>query len=407
MRRYLAALANGWIWAGALVWIAYQTVHGYQARNWPTLVVALAVAVLGELLEVDLRGGRSTPVSNAVIFALFVALPAFEVVTVIVPAFLIGLLVRRNVQLAARFRSSSRRLVAAFAALGTYVWLASVLPAVPIGSHARGVLLSHTIAMVIAASLQLIIDTGASAWLISRSQSIPALPIWKGQLQNRAGLQAAFVSVAALMALAHEVLRESAFLLFLLPLLAARYSFKRYASIHSTYVQTIRALSKVPEVAGYTPIGHSERVSQIATAVARQRGLADNEVQDVEFAALLHDVGRLSLGDPGEEIEAIARQDPKKLSDASAEIIAKTPYLAKVGKIVADQGATLSVSGDLNGPVHLGSRILTIANEYVELTEGNGEALTQEQALVVLESKVGSRYDAPTFEALRRVLQPV
>lgn len=402
--RFPALLFSGILWLPAIWWVAYEIASGYRPSDLLLFGMATAVVVIGELLEVDLRGGRSTAVSSAVVFALFVVLPPVEVGAIATLAYAIGLLFRtKEGERVARFRSTSRRLASILISLILYVWLSRTIP--PFGFEG-GDRLAETVAMVIAGTVMLLMDTGASAFFIAQAQKIPALPIWKGQLQNRTAIHGAFLSVAALMALAFGILGVSAFVLFLLPLLAARRAFKRYASIHTTYVQTVRALSKVPEMAGYAPKGHSIRVAEVATAIARDRGLSDNDVQDIEFAALLHDVGRLSFDEPDEVPEsAVGTRAGKQLALTSARIVGKTPYLKRVAQIVHYQdelfGAANRTTDEL---IPRETQILKVSNDFVELTEDGGPRLSRLMAMHQLNQMAGVDYDPEILTALRRVL---
>ena len=62
---------------------------------------------------------------------------------------------------------------------------------------------------------------------------------------------------------------------FIGPLLVTQIAFRRYAGIRATYLQTVRSLARVTEVAGYVEAGHSRRVSRLAVAVGRGLGLAE------------------------------------------------------------------------------------------------------------------------------------
>ena len=403
--RFPALLSSGILWVPGVAWVANAAASGYRPRDLILFGMATLVVVIGELLEIDLRGGRSTAVSSSVVFALFVVLPSVEVAAITTLAYALGLLFRtKEGEGMARFRSTSRRLGAMLVSLLTYVWLSTAIPARLEGDNR---LLSLTLAMVVAGTLMLLIDTGASAFFIARVQRIPALPIWKGQLQNRAAIHGAFLSVAALMALAFEVLGGSAFILFLLPLLAARRAFRRYASIHTTYVQTIRALSKVPEMAGYAPQGHSIRVAEIAMSIARDRGLSDNEVQDIEFAALLHDVGRLSFEDPGAVPEsAVGTRAGRQLALTSARIVGKTPYLARVAQIVNYQDEPFATAQRTTEElIPKETQIVKVSNDFVELTEEGGPRLSRLMALHQMEQMSGVDYDPVILSSLRRVLK--
>lgn len=400
-------LLSGSVWALALAWILGAVSGGFDLSSvgYDLYFIAVGVVALGDLLEIDLRGGRSTPVSNAMVFALFVVLPKPGLVAVVVPAFLIAFVIRsRDLGWGPRFRSTSRRLATTLLTYWLYITLASVIPELAVK---RGDLISDVIAMVIAGAAYLVLDTGLSAAFISNAQRIPLVPIWRGQLQNLLPLHGAFLSVSALIALAQGVLGQWAFVLFLLPLFAARYSFRRYASIHKTYAQTIRALSKVPELAGYAPEGHSIQVAELAKRLARVHGLLDNEVEELEFAALLHDVGRISFEDPSEAPESVSGTPfGSRLAEASSEIVGQTPYLHRVAELVRDYELPYTSSGGLHDDrAHLSARILKVANAYVELTESAGPRVSSLGALHQLESEAGEVYDPAVVRSLRALLE--
>lgn len=406
MHKWLEHLLSGLVWLSVLGWVAYELLTGYRPEGLAFLAFLVVVTVGGELLEIDLRGGRTTPVSIAVIFALFVVVPPVEVMMAVIPALIISMAFKGSrIGWEAIYRSTSRRLISVIAALAAFLGVVELLPEI----HLSGIspdLLAASASLVVAGGVKLVVDTGISAGFIAATQSIPAWPIWQGQLQTRTPLQIAFISVAALMGLSHGVLGAWAFGLFLLPLVAARPSFRRYASINKTYSETIRGLSMVPELAKFSPEGHSARVAALATAMARDFGFSDNEVQNVEFAALLHDVGRIKLGDPEEIPESVAGTvDAKVLARASATILAETEYLNDVTKMVRRHGDAYVDTADYAPDVTmLGSRMVRVANDFVELTEDR-IGIPHELALEQLENRAGADYDPTILTSLRRVLQ--
>ncbi len=62
-------------------------------------------------------------------------------------------------------------------------------------------------------------------------------------------------------------------------------------------VDSIRALAAAIDAKSPYTSGHSERVSQYAVAIARHCGIGGSELQKVEIAALLHDVGKIGIED--------------------------------------------------------------------------------------------------------------
>src|SRR5947209_2700534 len=99
---------------------------------------------------------------------------------------------------------------------------------------------------------------------------------------------------ALLIAFATEVMGLAAVWVFTGPLLVSQVAFRRYAGIRTTYLETVRALSRMTEVGGYVEGGHSRRVSRLAVAVGRELGMNEPELLELEYAALMHDIGQLS-----------------------------------------------------------------------------------------------------------------
>ncbi len=82
------------------------------------------------------------------------------------------------------------------------------------------------------------------------------------------------------------------------------------------FLDTIRAMvATIDAKDGYTH-RHSERVAAFAARIARQLGLAEEEIEAVELAALLHDVGKIGIP------EAILNK-PGRLTDAEFEEVKK------------------------------------------------------------------------------------
>ena len=84
----------------------------------------------------------------------------------------------------------------------------------------------------------------------------------------------------------------------LLPYSFAHSAFRRFQQTKVTYKQTIRALARIPEVSGLAIDGHADRTTQLATSIAMEMGLGPSRVEDVEYAGLMHDIGRISLNEP-------------------------------------------------------------------------------------------------------------
>lgn len=61
--------------------------------------------------------------------------------------------------------------------------------------------------------------------------------------------------------------------------------------------QSLRVLVSAMDIRHKETRDHSERVMRMTVALARLAGVPDDELQDVKFGALLHDIGKLALPD--------------------------------------------------------------------------------------------------------------
>ena len=86
-------------------------------------------------------------------------------------------------------------------------------------------------------------------------------------------------------------------LLFMLPLLLARYSFKLYLDSRSMHMRTIASLSRAIDAKDNYTQGHSSRVADYADMIAAELHLSHKATQNIHTAALLHDIGKIGISD--------------------------------------------------------------------------------------------------------------
>ncbi|WP_030254809.1 MULTISPECIES: HD-GYP domain-containing protein [Streptomyces] len=230
------------------------------------------------------------------------------------------------------------------------------------------------------------------------------------ELRSLFGIGSAIVATGMLVSLAAGEVGLWALPLFCTPLLLAQVSFRRAAAVRATTGQTIASLARATEVAGYTPHGHARRVADTACALGRELGLGTRELALLEYAALMHDVGQLSLVEPVPDgaTALLPCAEQQRIARLGSEVISRTG----VPRQVAEQVARLAdpfpgpVGGD--GPVPLAARIIRVANAHDDLLtaargRGVGEAVGRLQALEVLRLGRGRVYDARVVDALARV----
>jgi NACalpha-BTF3-like transcription factor len=187
----------------------------------------------------------------------------------------------------------------------------------------------------------------------------------------------------------------------LLPYSFAHSAFKRFQETKTTYRQTIRALARIPEVSGLGIDGHADRTTDMATAMAKEMGLGPSQVEEVEYAGLMHDIGRVSLSEP--QILKMGYTDDD-LARWSAEIIAESPYLEKVAEEVRDQYEPYRKPGEQDDPdVSMVSRIIKVAAAYDWKVYKSG--MSPLSALEDLHAGAAYEYDPEVVASLRRLLE--
>ena len=197
--------------------------------------------------------------------------------------------------------------------------------------------------MVAVVALASVVDVLIAAFVRARGRAAAFGWTLRDEISATSALAAAVGATGVLTALATPSMRLYALPAFCVPLLLTQFAFRRYAAIRTTYRQTIRSLSRVTEVGGYVESGHSDRVSRLAIAVGRELGLTENELLELEYAALLHDIGQLSLIDPipGGSTLVVAPVERRRVAELGADVIKTTGVLDRVAEIVVAAGRPL------------------------------------------------------------------
>jgi len=230
-------------------------------------------------------------------------------------------------------------------------------------------------------------------------EDLSARFLWLLALEDWAAIVSLFTS-GALFGLAFPDMRWWAILLALVPYAFSHLAFVRYHNTRVTYGQTIRALAQIPEVAGLANMGHAERTASVAVSIARDIGMHPDEVTELEYASLMHDIGRITLNEPAILRAGYTDED---LARWGAQIISEAPFLARVGTLVREQHRPYrSVGEERDQSVPLASKIIKVASAYDQAV--NDQMLAPLDALELLHLGSTYDYDPEITASLRRVI---
>jgi hypothetical protein len=385
---------------------------------WALLLAFFLAIAGGEYLRVEMPGSRETaPISVAAALALAmtteapknspVQLSVATVVTLTALAMAAGLL-----PFSVRARGGSvadivgRLVSVAVAALlfrGLPVWHGESVLHLQAGWEAYWLALTMVGVSVVAVSTEAALVAVARA---ARDHA-PLRRTLIDEARGAFGLTAALSTTGALIALAERPLGIMAIPLFLFPLLLTQFAVRRYATVRATYRQTIRALSRLTEIGGYTEVGHAARVAQLSTAIGRDLGLSEREVLDLEYAALLHDIGQVALSEPiprGATVMA-APADQRRIAHDGAEIVRQTGVLDNVAHILEAQTTPYRQVREFDEQLPVASRIIKVANAYEDLAGDRPGAARESAAMERINLGLGYEYDPSVVDSLARVLR--
>jgi hypothetical protein len=215
-------------------------------------------------------------------------------------------------------------------------------------------------------------------------------------------LGAAVGSSAVITVFAAEDMGLTELIVFLGPLLVTQIAFRRYAGIRATYLQTVRSLARVTEVGGYVESGHSRRVARLSVAIGRELGMSELDLLDLEYAALMHDIGQLSLVDPipGGATVLVSAADQNRIAELGAEVIRQAGVLDSVARLVHCQN--WPSRGHTPAPP-IGSKIIRAANAFDDMVGGSTDRDRSAAALERLRMDTAAEYDAGVVQALTEV----
>ncbi|MFD4790216.1 HD-GYP domain-containing protein [Streptomyces sp. NPDC058459] len=257
---------------------------------------------------------------------------------------------------------------------------------------------AYALLLVALLVLTALCDAVLAAALAHSRTRWPFGALLREELRGLLGIGSAVCATGVVMALAVAVAGLWALPLFCLPLLLTQLSLRRYAAVRATYRQTITSLARATEIAGYTPAGHARRVAALSLAVGRDLGLTRAELTVLEHAALMHDIGQLSLVDPvpAGATAGLPGAEQRRIALLGGAVVRQTGVAAAVAVVVERQA-------DPYRDQPVAARIVRAVNAYEEKSRDAG-AEGPLRALEELRLATAGDYAPEVVESLARVL---
>jgi putative nucleotidyltransferase with HDIG domain len=156
--------------------------------------------------------------------------------------------------------------------------------------------------------------------------------------------------------------------------------------------------------------GHSERVAEIALAIAKVLGLTESEQMRIHIGAHLHDIGKIGIPDsilnkPG-KLTDIEYETMKTHPTIGYHIVSKIRVLKPMADIVWHHHERMDGKGYPDGlkgdKISLASRIVAIADTFDAMTSQRAyrEKLSMDEAIAELKRHRGTQFDAAIIDVV-------
>ena len=384
-------------------------------RHPGTLGAFLAVITVGELFRVVMPSGRiAAPVATGAGIALALLGPVYGLAEFNVDAGVVTLVVATALGLALALRTLLGRPAQWYLVAARTVGISVTATLMRLGEgNGPGVWVWEladdrpwvvALVMLAAAAAGLFADLVLTGLVQSERWELPAATTLRDELGEAQALTFGVLAAGPLVAFLAPVVGLLALPLGLLPMVLTYVAVRRYATNRATYRQTIAALSRLTEAAGYTPAGHASRVAERSVAIARSMGLTADQIQELEYAALLHDLGQVGLRSPipdGATVLA-APDDQRRIALEGARIVRRTEVLDDVADLMERQTTPFRHVREWGEEVPLASRIIKVANAYDDFSHGRTDPTSVDAALERIHLGLGYEYDPEVVEALIR-----
>ncbi|MFN2432781.1 MAG: HD-GYP domain-containing protein [Gemmatimonadota bacterium] len=265
-------------------------------------------------------------------------------------------------------------------------------------------------AMAAAVVTYFVVNTGLVSLALSCLHGTPYWSNWAAHYRWEVLYVVCSIPLALLLVVAYRQLWLAGPVLFLGPLFLLREAYAQYVRLKTNYTETVRTLVKVIETHDTYTAGHSLRVAEYAKRLALALRLPMREVERIEIAAYLHDLGKVDLAITNlvrkpDRLTAEERTRMELHPIVSAELAAQVSlFRGEIEDVIRyhhenhdGSGYPYGLGGD---EIPVGARILHVVDVFDAMASKRvyREAMAIEEVKESLRGWAGSQFDPRLVE---------
>lgn len=376
------------------------------SNMWPVLIFFLAISVFAEFIPVDLPMAGSITIGFPIDFVLILVYgPALAMLISAISAVISEALEKKISWHKIIFNASQYALSVGIAGI-VYRYVGGV-----VGFQN---FFKFALPAALCALSYCLVNSILVTMVISLSQKARITTVWRVNIKEMMPSYIAEAPMAFLMAIVYVEIGIIGILLFFLPLLLARRSFELYTKMRKVYLDTIRALAAAIDAKDPYTKGHSERVAETSVALAQELNLSDKDIENIEYTALLHDIGKIGIADNilGKK-SSLTDKEFDKIKEHTvmgAKIIEPVDFLKDSYEAIYHHHEKYNGAGYPDGlkekDIPLSARIIAVADAYDAMGSDRPyrKKLSKDKILNELKDQSGKQFDPEIVKALISVL---
>ena len=370
------------------------------------LIFFLTISVFAEFIPVDLPMAGSITIGFPVDFVIILVYgPALAMLITAISAIISESLEKKTSWYKIIFNASQYALSVGVAGL-TYQYVGGV-----VGFQN---FFKFALPAVLCALSYCVVNSTLVTMVISLSQETRITTVWRVNIKEMIPSYLAEAPIGFIMAIVYVDVGIIGILLFFLPLLLARRSFELYTKMRKVYLDTIRALAAAIDAKDPYTKGHSERVAKMSLIIAQELNLSGREIENIEYTALLHDIGKIGIADNilG-KVSSLTNKEFDKIKEHTvmgAKIIEPVDFLKNSYKSIYHHHEKYNGKGYPDGlkseDIPLLARIIAVADAYDAMGSDRPyrKKLNKDKILKELKDQSGKQFDPEVVKVLISVL---